>query len=80
MKIKLKIYGIEDNNKFNCGKIQTINLNNNKKRLIDLLNFIGMTKEDMSYYKFLINGQPCSIEDTIKNNDKVVIFPVLGGG
>lgn len=72
MKVKIKIYeegGVcEREIEVNSGKIE------------EVVSYLSIDEEELSYYKILINGQKKSLRHKLSEGDEVVIFPIVGGG
>jgi len=46
----------------------------------ELLNIKEIDEIDEERIIVLINGKPATLETKVKNNDNVVVMPVIGGG
>lgn len=79
MKIFLELKGVLKNKvKFLPSKeIRKIKLIGGE-RVIDIFKIIDLPKENVAL--ITINGKVCNLESILKENDRVVFYPPIGGG
>ena len=67
--------------RFICTDLKTkvFNINLIKKyKVYDILKIIGIPKEYIAL--ITINSSACSLDTEVKNKDKVIFYPPIGGG